>query len=193
MYTDSQYTGTSNQSSSPSPPTPSSNTVNRTFVHRPSPTPKPTSLDPRHQYVQHPMDPASAIIGIVSFGFTVFKEVNKLRKAIRDAPDHVQSLQDSCDAATLLLSPLQVSEVRALSCSPDATRYLQALCERTNVCLMEINAAVKNFPSGESTDGHTPTLRRRKWLVNRGRLDDLTEKMMELRKDLCDMLGLLHT
>ena len=141
------------------------------------------------------MDPASAIIGIVSFGFVVFGKVNDLRKAIKDAPDRVQALQDSCVVVTLFLSKLQTSGGHnALSCSPEGNRYLQALCEKTNAYLTDVDTAVKKIISGGNINGHTtqPKLRWRKWITNKGKLDDLEKKIMELRKVLCEMLLFLH-
>ena len=142
------------------------------------------------------MDPASAIIGIVSFGSGVFGKANDLRKAIKDAPDRVQALQDSCDVVTLLLSKLQASGGHsALSCSPEGTRYLQALCDKSNVCLMDVNTAVTQVLSGGNINGRTPKLRLRgrKLITNKEKLDDLEKKMMELRKALCEMLVFVHT
>ena len=165
----------------------------------PSPTPRLTFLGyTRHinTFVQHIMDPASAIIGIVSFGFVVFAKVNELRKAIKDAPDRVRALQDSCVVINLFLSKLEASGGHsALSCSPEGTRYLQALCEKANVCLTDVDAAVKKVVSGGEIDGRTPKLRlrRRKWIINKGKLDDLEQKMTELRKALCEMLDFLRT
>ena len=153
-------------------------------------------LFPLSHQPQHIMDPASAIIGIVSFGFVVFSKVNDLRKAIKDAPDRVQALQDSRVVVTLLLSKLQASSGHnVLSCSPEQIRYLQALCDKANVCLADVDAAVKKVVSGGEIDGHTPKPRvhRRKRIINKGKLDDLEKKMMELRKALCEMLDFLRT
>ena len=179
-------------------PSPHPNTIDRASVHRPSLTPRPTLLELHYRYIQHIMDSASAIVGIVSFGFVVFSKANDLRKAIKDAPDRVQALQDSCVVVTLLLSKLQVSGGHnALSCSPEGDRYLQALCEKANVCLMDVDAAVKKVRvvSIGNINGRTRKLRLhwRKWVANKGKLNDLEKKMMELRKALCEMLDFLRT
>ena len=78
------------------------------------------------------MDPASAIIGIVSFGFTVIGKVIEIRKAIKDAPDRIQALQDSTIAVELLLSRIQVSMASTLSRSQREDDYFNLLRKRWN-------------------------------------------------------------
>ena len=73
------------------------------------------------------MDPASAIIGIVSFGFTVIGKINKIRKAIKDAPSQVQALQDSSIVVGLLLSRIQVAGRCTISRSSQADAYFESL------------------------------------------------------------------
>lgn len=73
--------------------------------------------------VHDTMDPASAIIGIVSFGFTVFAKVNEIRKDIKGAPDKVQALQDACIGVELLLSRLSTTTARTVPCPPSAVPH----------------------------------------------------------------------
>ena len=143
------------------------------------------------------MDPASAIIGIVSFGFTVIGQLNKIRKAIKDAPEQVQTLQDSCVVAGLLLSRIQVAGSCSVSRSPQTNAYFEPLCKRAEDCLKNVDQTLKKviaqIPSdGDGNDERKPRLNWRRWFMDKGTLADLTGKMADVRKALCEMLELLQ-
>ncbi len=78
------------------------------------------------------MDPASAIIGIVSFGLTVFAKVNEVRKEINSAPEQVRALQQACIGVELLLSRLDTTAARTVPCPLKQYRISSACALRRN-------------------------------------------------------------
>ena len=143
------------------------------------------------------MDPASAIIGIVSFGFTVIGQLNKIRKAIKDAPEQVQALQDSSIAVGLLLSRIQVAGDCSLSRSSQTNAYFDTLRKRVEDCLKNVDQTLKKvisqIPSdGDGNDERKPRLNWRRWFMDKGALTDLTGKLGDVRKALCEMLEFLQ-
>ena len=138
------------------------------------------------------MDPASAVIGIISFGFTVIKEINDLRKAIKNAPDQVQALHDSSVAVSLLLSRLQLSGAGALPHTPQATDYFNSLCDKVNHSLKEVSTIMEKIVQPhrhENGSGYRkPKIALKRWIASRDRLDRIAGKLTELRKALCEML-----
>ena len=152
------------------------------------------------------MDPASAIIGIVSFGFTVFQKVNEVRKAIKTAPEKLRALQESCFAVELFLRRLQAVQDCPLSHvhSPDELAYLLLLCDRATRCLEEVNEALDQISVRRSSDGKTRrtnsngspksrhstqsiAIHRIRWIMRRDDFEDITCKVRELR----DALGVV--
>ena len=143
------------------------------------------------------MDPASAVIGIVSFGFTVIGELIKIRKAIKDAPEQAQALQDSSVAVSLLLSRIQVTGGRSLSRSPQTNAYFVPLCKRAVDYLKRVDETLKKVitqvtPNGDGNDEREPRLNWRKWFMDKGALADLTGKLADVRKAFCEMLEFLQ-
>ena len=143
------------------------------------------------------MDPTSAIIGIVSFGFTVIGQLNKIRKAIKDSPEQAQALQDSSVAVSLLLSRIQVTGGRSLSRSPQTNAYFDTLRKRVEDCLKNVDQTLKKvisqIPSdGDGNDERKPRLNWRRWFMDKGALTDLTGKLADVRKALCEMLEFLQ-
>ena len=143
------------------------------------------------------MDPASAIIGIVSFGFTVIGQLNKIRKAIKDAPEQVQALQDSSVVVGLLLSRIQVAGGCSLSRSPHTNAYFESLCKRAEDRLKNVDETLQKviaqIPSdGDGNDERKLRLNWRRWFMDKGALADLTGKLAHVRKALCEMLEFLQ-
>ena len=145
------------------------------------------------------MDPASAIIGIVSFGFTVIGKINKIRKAIKDAPSQVQALQDSSIVVGLLLGRIQVAERCTISRSSQADAYFESLRERVHDCLKKVDVIIEKVTEKSSDDdggGNSGRpmihLNLSRWFMGKGQLEDLTGKLTEVRKALCEMLDFLQ-
>lgn len=88
------------------------------------------------------MDPASAVIGIVAFGFTVFGKVNEMRTAVKGASQQVQALQDTSTVVELLLIRLQTIKSRESSYTAAELVYLEKLCARSRFCLQEVETVV---------------------------------------------------
>lgn len=101
------------------------------------------------------MDPASAVIGIVSFGLTVIGKVNKLRKAIKGAPQQVRALEEFYVVVKVLLGKLQALNTHAVTYTKDELAWCQLLYERAQMCLHDVDMAVKKVlaqtPAVEAT------------------------------------------
>lgn len=148
-------------------------------------------------HTQPAMDPASAIIGIISFGFTVIKEINDIYKAFKGAPEQVQALHDASVAVSLLLSRLQSFEAREPLDTPQAADYFKGLCEKADLRLKEVRTIITKVTQPHSSDNDSthggPKIRLRRWVTSRDKLDRIAEKLTELRKALCEMLEVLQT
>ncbi len=93
------------------------------------------------------MDPASAIIGIVSFGLTVFKEINEIRKDFKDAPEQVRALQDECIGIEILLDTLSAVSPEAVPKSPRTVAHLTRLSDKARGRLEEVREMTKKITS----------------------------------------------
>ena len=143
------------------------------------------------------MDPASAIITFVSTGFTIIGKINEIRKAIRDAPKQVQALQDSSVAVSLLLSRIQVAGSRGISQSLQVDTYFESLHNKSQECLLKVDETVERIVVQSSTEGSGSDSAKirislKRWVMDKGALADLTGKLMEVRKTLCEMLEFLQ-
>ena len=145
------------------------------------------------------MDPASAIIGIVSFGFTVIGQLNKIRKAIKDAPEQIQTLQDSSVAVLSLLRMIQeaISRIPLHPARPEVDAYLESLYKKAENNLKKVDEVVEkvvaqNLPSGGGSDNHLIRVNWKRWFTDKGKLEDLAGKLADVRKALCEMLEFLQ-
>ena len=76
------------------------------------------------------MDPASAIIGIAGFGFTVFGKVNEVLQTIKGASEQLSSLKEVAEDIELLLTSLQQANANIRVRSPAELAYLERLRAR---------------------------------------------------------------
>ena len=123
--------------------------------------------------------------------------MNKIRKAIKDAAEHVQVLQDSFIVVNLLLSRIRVAGDRALPSSPQPGLFFESLCKRADIDLNKVDETLKKViaqsPShGDGSDKNEIDVSWRKWFMNRGALADLTGKLADVRKALYEMLEFLQ-
>lgn len=140
------------------------------------------------------MDPASAIIGIVSFGFTVFAKVNEIRKSIKGAPQQVQALQESYVVARVLLSKLQTLNTQPVTYTEDELACFELLCERSQQCLRDVDEAVKKVMAqiSDANADRTPKVRLLKWFLNKADFEEMTKKMKDIREALGTMVDLMQ-
>ena len=140
------------------------------------------------------MDPASAVIGIVSFSCTVFGKINEMRKAIKAAPDDLQSLEDSC-----FLAELSLEQIRAMgipeSSRVDATR-LERLCNNVQRQLEDVDVIVDKVTVAAAVQGNRArerSIRRVKWLMKKDDLDSIARKLKELQITLALMVIMMQS
>lgn len=148
------------------------------------------------------MDPASAIIGIVSFGFTVFRKVNEVRKAIKAAPGQLEALQDSCDVIEMFLNRLKTMQAGLLNLATlDDSRsmeqaHLELLCRKAKRCLEEVDEALDRVVvRGAASPGvrTSTTIRKIRWIMRKDDLEEISRKIRELRDALNVMLDFMHS
>ena len=142
------------------------------------------------------MDPVSSIVGIITFGFTVFKKVESLREYIKAAPDQLQALQDSCTAAALLLRRLeQVNE--HVSYLPTNIEQLQQLWSNVARYLEDIDAAIKKLnksvKSNEKGRFRRFTIYLRKWYFKPDEVENLAKKLSVLQGSLLMMVNFTNS
>lgn len=142
------------------------------------------------------MDPASAIIGIVSFGFTVLKKINDMRKDIKGAPKQLQALQQSCGSLQLLLATLDTTRSRPIPYPPEAASHIQCLCASARECLEDVNAIISKVtiqPISTSGALGPPKVSLKKWLMKKNDLEDTSKRLKELRETLTVMVNFIHS
>lgn len=134
------------------------------------------------------MDPASAIIGIVSFGLTVFKEINEIRKDFKDAPEQVQALQDECIGIEILLDTLSTVSPEAVPKSPRTVAHLTRLSDKARGLLEEVREMTKKITSRANLNQVTFG----KWITKRGDLKEMSQKLKDLMETLELMLHCIN-
>lgn len=146
--------------------------------------------------IRNAKDPASAIIGIVSFGFTIFAKVNEIRKEINSAPEQVRALQQACIGVELLLSRLDTTAARTVPCPPEAIPHFERLCAATQHCLEDVNTIIEYAiaqSTGSDGDSGTLKIRFRKWLSNKDEFEDTSARLKELRETLAMMMDIMNS
>ncbi|KAI0090454.1 hypothetical protein BDY19DRAFT_773051 [Irpex rosettiformis] len=141
------------------------------------------------------MDPASATISIVSFGFTVFNRVNEVRKAIKAAPEQLQALQESCLVIDLYLNKLQAAQTLTLSRTTKEMAYLDLLCRRARHHLEQVDHALNNVLVHSSRGGEIKarSLNRFRWFLMKNDLEGISRKVKESQDALGMMLEFMHS
>ena len=142
------------------------------------------------------MDPASAVVGIVSFGFTVLGKINEVRKAIKGAPRSVQDLKDSCALVELTLEKLKSIETHVVPQSTAELSYLGLLRDNAQRGLKEVEEAVDKVLVSESNGNNgsgLPKLYVRKFILNKNNFEEFSRKVKELQNALDRMLSFSQT
>ncbi|KAI0085488.1 hypothetical protein BDY19DRAFT_996627 [Irpex rosettiformis] len=137
------------------------------------------------------MDPASAVIGITSFTFTVCGKINALRKEIKGAPGQVQALQELCGVIELFVDRLRSIGTPDASYSPGEAAYLNVLCDKSQHCLEEVDKAVEAVVV-RIRGGGQPAIRWNKWIMKKGDLQEMSQTLMNLRDSLSMMVDFMH-
>ena len=143
------------------------------------------------------MDPASAVIGIVSFGITVIGKVNEVRKVIQGAPKKLEALRESCTIIELLLTRLQATMQRTRLQAEAEGEHLARVCDQARHCLEEVDriidiVTVYTTSNGNSGVAGTRKVRISKWVARKGDLEDFSNKLRELQGILSSLVGLVQ-
>ncbi len=141
------------------------------------------------------MDPASAIIGIVSFGFTVFAKVNEIRKDIKGAPEKVQALQDACADVEFLLNTIDLPQSGLVSYPPRAIAHLDRLCDTARHRLEEVNTLMEKVKARSKSNGGTSSgvrISSTRYIMKKGEFEEISQKLKELRETLRGMQGYMN-
>ena len=145
------------------------------------------------------MDPASSIVSIISFGFSVFRTVESLREYIKAAPDQLQALQDSCTAATLLLGRLEQIHRRRPYNSTDTSEIKQPDQLWINIAryMKDVDAALKEL--AESVQNNRKGRFRRlasclrKWYFKRDEVENVAKRLSILQLSLLMMVNFTNS
>lgn len=142
------------------------------------------------------MDPASAIISIASFGFTVFNKFNELRRTIKGAPEQIRALQDSCVVVELLIQKLRVVEMPSTGTiySAEDLACLEVLCDRARQRLEDVERAIRRVAVHSPGRGSRIGLKIRvaKWILNKDGFEEISKKLNETRDALWTMLDFIQ-
>ena len=133
------------------------------------------------------MDGVSTAISFVSSGYTAFKKVRELRKSIQDAPEQLQSLEDSCALVEQLLHDLELASSR-LPLSSDVRR-LKRLSERVQKSLGEVERLVDKVVKAYSDEGGSAgrvKVRWIKWFLYKDDFESMEKELKDLRSMIID-------
>ena len=129
------------------------------------------------------MDGVSTAISFVSSGYTAFKKVRELRKSIKDAPEQLQSLEDSCNLVEQLLRDLELASSR-LPLNSDVRR-LKRLSERVQKSLSEVERLVDKVLKAYSDEGRVK-VRWIKWFLYKDDFESMEKELKDLRSMIID-------
>ena len=129
------------------------------------------------------MDGVSTAISFVSSGYTAFKKVRELRKSIKDAPEQLQSLEDSCNLVEQLLRDLELASSR-LPLNSDVRR-LKRLSERVQKSLSEVERLVDKVFKAYSDEGRVK-VRWIKWFLYKDDFESMEKELKDLRSMIID-------
>ena len=133
------------------------------------------------------MDGVSTAISFVSSGYTAFKKVRELRKSIKDAPEQLQSLEDSCDLVERLLHDLELASSRPPLNSD--VRRLKRLSERVQKSLSKVERLVDKVVKAYSDEGGSAgrvKVRWIKWFLYQGDFESMEKELKDLRSMIID-------
>ena len=147
------------------------------------------------------MDPVGSTVGIITFGFTVFRQLESLREFINAAPNQLQALQDSCTATTLLLRRAEQIYERMpdLDQSTATLRIeqLDQLWSNVDRYLKDIDAILKKLSGSISGNGkgrvRRVAIRLRKWLFKPNEVENVAKRLSILQLSLLMMVNFTNS
>ena len=135
------------------------------------------------------MDGVSTAISFVSSGYTAFKKVRELCKSIKDAPEQLQSLEDSCDLVEQLLRDLELASSHLPPDNHTNTHLLERLSERVQKSLGEVERLVDKVVKAYSDEGGSAggvKVRRIKWLLYKDDFERMEKELKDMRSMIDD-------
>ena len=138
------------------------------------------------------MDPASAIIGFVSFGLAVFNKVDEIVRTLKGAKEDLQALRDRSADAEVLLLAIQHSHHSFQPYSSHEAAYFGRLYARAQKYLGEVDAFADKVLQPSVVNGRDGKIKKLQWMLKRRDFDDVLQKMQDLESALNAMLGFLN-
>lgn len=140
------------------------------------------------------MDGVSTAIGLLSASYTACKKIREVRRAIKGAPDQLESLEHSCAFTEQLLDVLKTACSRLPS--DIDFRYPEYLSDQARGHLVEVERIADKVTRGRSTgDGKTRerTIHQVKWMLQKENIQRIEAEMKELQGTLGVMLSALQS
>ena len=140
------------------------------------------------------MDGVSTAISLFSSGYTAFKKVREMRKAIKDAPDQLKSLERSCAFTEQLLDNLKTTSSRLPS--DIDLRHLHYLSHQAQGHLAEVeNIADKVTKECLDEDGDVVCrkVRHMKWMFHKEDVERIETELKELQDTLSVLFALIQS
>lgn len=139
------------------------------------------------------MDPASAIIGFVGFGLTVFQKVDAVIRSLKGATNDLKAIRDRSADIQVLLIALQQTNNSIQPSSPQETAYRGRLESRVQVCLEAINAFAEKVQHANELDAGTGKVKKLKWLLKRKDFEALSQQLKDLEISLGLMMAFVNS
>ncbi|KAI0085528.1 hypothetical protein BDY19DRAFT_439425 [Irpex rosettiformis] len=141
------------------------------------------------------MDGASAIIGIVAFGFTVFNKVDTILKTVRGASEELATLQELSTDIEVLLLALQRTDTDAhlRFRSPEELAYLDRLRARTQRCLEQVEVFAEKVQRPSRNGQGVRRIKMFNWYIKKNDFDDIARKMKDLESSLGLMMAFVNS
>ncbi|KAI0339164.1 ankyrin [Trametopsis cervina] len=139
------------------------------------------------------MDPASAIIGIVSFGLTVFGKVKEVVDTVKGASDDLQALKDvSADIEVLLLA-IQRTDIHLHFTPGPELAYLGRLQTRVEKSLESVDAFAEKVQKLSRNANGESKINKVKWFLKKSEFDDVNQQLKDIETALGLMMAFINS
>lgn len=133
------------------------------------------------------MDPAS----VISFGLTVFKKINEIRKEIKSAPEQLESLQDFGQGIQIVLLRLQKTHVLVQLGEDEELAYLERLTVKAQNQLDKVDAFVNKIQQQADSSAGKRRVKIVAWMMGKDDFKDISRKLRDLRETLDMMMSII--
>lgn len=133
------------------------------------------------------MDP----INIISFGLTVFKKINEIRKDVKAAPEQLESLQVLSEGIEIIFMRLQKMRPHMQLIEAKELAFLKKLDENVHHHLEQVNRFVEQVQGKASDSGRKRRVKIIAWIMGKDDFDNISRTLRDLQGTLDTMMSVI--